>query len=770
MRSSYDVEPIAIVGIGCRFPGAADPAAYWALLSEGRSAIREVPEDRWGGKAPLDSGLARGGFLEQVDGLDWRALRVGPREANYIDPQHRLALEVAWEALEDAGIPLDAAVGTQTAVVVGVSWGDYQRIQARDWSRLDGYTAVGTPFAFAANRISHVFDLRGPSFSLDATCSSSLAAVGQACHALWSGQATQALAGGVNLMLSPDTTLVMSRAGVLSRSGQCRALDAEADGFVRGEGAGLVVLKPASRVRPDDRVYAWIRGVALNHNGRNEWIMAPNEQGQAQAITEACRQAGVAPRQLQYVELHGTGFTYGDVVEARALGVALGDRSARSRPCAVGSVKTNIGNLESAAGIAGLIKVALSLHHGTIPPTLNLRTPNPEIDFEGWGLHPVRAPQPWSLEPVRCAGVSATSLSGVNAHVVLSSAEVRKRSACDPTEPQAYLLPLSARTPASLEAMAKEFAGWLSQEDRPRLLDIVHTASRRRSHQGCRLAAVGDANALVEALMAFARGQTRTNLHCSDSSGAATERVQDEQDQQDEQDLLGVMAHRYVEGLTVDWSRVVPEGGGCVSLPTYRWQRERMWPSWLSPETIGTPPEQGHGEVPPREPVVRSPESGLRRAVEQAPLTRARSLLVDYVRGQLNDALGLDAAASVGLDQPLFDLGVTSLTAVELRDHVQSDLGVRLPSSILIERPTVRALVTHLLTLVRPDEAGARRGPSLVEPSLVEPSMVEPSMVEPNTVEPSGATLAHAVNELSEPEVEGLLLERLATLEEQMTR
>ncbi len=739
--SRSEVEPIAIVGIGCRFPGAEDPAAFWSLLSQGREAVGRVPEDRYGMEAlPRSSSGApvsdRGGFLEQVAGLDWRALRIGPREASYMDPQHRLALELAWEALEDAGLPFEAVAGTRTAVFMGISWGDYARMQARCWSRLDGYTAAGTPFAFAANRISYAFDLRGPSFALDATCSSSLVAVSQGCHALWSGEATMALAGGVNLMLSPDTTLVMSRAGVLSASGHCRALDAEADGFVRGEGAGLVVLVPASRVREDDRVYAWIRGVAVGHNGRNEWIMAPSAEGQARTIAEACRRAGVGPRELQYVELHGTGFGSGDVVETQALGMAFAADGGRDRPCVIGSVKTNLGNLEAAAGIASVIKVALALHHAEIPRTLNLEVANPRIEFEDWGLAPARSSMPWPAEGARRAGVSTTSLSGVNAHAVLEADE-REKVASPAHDEGRFVVPLSARTPQGLVAMATKVGQWLGRPDRPPLLDIAYTASLRRSHHEHRVAAVGDAAAIAEALLAFARGEQRPNLFHGDEGGEAAAG-------------LDAVARRHASGHAVDWREVLPEGGRCVSLPTQAWQRERMWLPWLDRDTIGTPPECMQGDASPTAAEAEANQA-LRRELLHAPLARARASLVGYLQGLLRDALGLGATATIGYEQPLFELGVSSLTAVELRNRFQVELGVVLPSSLLLEHPTVSRLAAHLLELMRGRE----------------PVESDEAVTSPEPPTPSD-DLRATIDRLSEQEAEQRLIERLADLEEQL--
>src|SRR5947209_528121 len=372
-------EPLAIVGIGCRFPGDADdPDSFWRLLCDGRDAVTAAPPDadRARSLAHPDA-YPHGGFIRNVDGFDWRALRTSPREARYMDPQQRLMLEVAWEAFEHAGLPFESLARTRTGVFVGIMWPDYAKLQAREISTLDGYTVTGSGFAYAANRVSAFFDLVGPSLSLDVMCASSLASVHLACQSIWSGECEMALAGGVNLILSPDTNVAMTKARILSPDGSCKTFDARANGFVRGEGAGAVVLKPvAAAAAAGDRIVAVIRGSAVNHNGQSEWIMAPSREAQVELIGAACARAGVRPGELDYVELHGTGTAKGDPIEASALGDTVGRD--RGRPCRVGSVKTNIGHLDSAAGIAGLIKTALAVHHGRIPPSLHFNDPNPE--------------------------------------------------------------------------------------------------------------------------------------------------------------------------------------------------------------------------------------------------------------------------------------------------------------------------------------------------------------------------------------------------------
>ena len=430
-----------------------------------------------------------------------------------MDPQHRLLLEVAWEALEDAGRPFEEVSGSRTGVFVGAVWNDYLRLQSRDWSKIDSYTAPGNLFAFAANRISYVFDLKGPSVALDMNCASSLATVHYACQSLWAGEATLALAGGVSLMLSPDSTIAMSKTGLLSREGHCRTLDARADGFVRGEGAGLVVLKPLRLIAPNDRVYAVIRGSAVNHNGRNDWIVAPSMPGQESVLRDAYRRASVDPASVSYVELHGTASLKGDAIEAAAIGAAIGTSQGRGAPCALGSVKTNIGNLDAAAGVAGIIKVALSIHREEIPATLHVQQVNPDIHLDALGLSVQRVPGAWPEGALgRVAGVTATSFGGSNVHVVLEAPPQNdiKASAARLEPERAQLLLLSARSREALSDLARAFKEFLLEQDgaAPSLADICYTACARRSHHEHRLALVGSSrHELADSLESFLQGR-----------------------------------------------------------------------------------------------------------------------------------------------------------------------------------------------------------------------------------------------------------------------
>jgi acyl transferase domain-containing protein/acyl carrier protein len=430
-------EPIAIVGIACRFPGGADdPGSFWKLLCDGVDATSEVPADRWDVNAYYDAdpskpgktNVRRGGFLKRVDGFDPLFFGISPREAEQMDPQQRLMLELAWEALEDAGVVPDSVRARRVGVYVGSVFNDYELLLTQRGAEARGeHSSAGSVQAILANRVSYTFGLKGPSLSVNTACSSSLVAVHLACQAIRGGECTMALASGVHLMLAPETTLAVSKFGALSEEGQCRTFDASANGYVRGEGAATVLLKPLSAaLRDGDRVYACIRGSAVNNDGATNGLTAPSPEAQEDVMRRALENAGVAASSVDYVELHGTGTALGDPIEASALAAVYGHARATAGPLRVGSVKTNVGHLEAAAGIAGLVKAALCVHHAVLPPSLHFAVANPHIDFAACNLDVVT-----SLSELRATegplrvGVSSFGFGGTNAHVVLERAAAR---------------------------------------------------------------------------------------------------------------------------------------------------------------------------------------------------------------------------------------------------------------------------------------------------------------------------------------------------------
>jgi acyl transferase domain-containing protein/NADPH:quinone reductase-like Zn-dependent oxidoreductase/aryl carrier-like protein len=495
-------EPIAVVGIGCRFPGGAhSPDEYWQLLHQGRAAIREVPPDRWDAdryynpdfQAPGKMNTRWGGFLEGFDRFDPSFFGISPREASAMDPQQRLLLEVAWEALWDAGIAPDRLAGTSTGVFVGVYGTDYARLLLENPRAIGPHTCAGAAHSMASGRISFLLDLHGPSVTIDTACSSSLVAVHLACQSLRARSCRSAIVGGVSLKFRPEHYLCLSKLGMTSPDGQCKTFDAGGNGFVPGEGCGVVLLKPLTDALIEKcRIYAVIRGAAANQDGRTNALTAPSGRAQQEVIRAAIENARIGPADIAYVETHGTGTALGDPIEVEALAETIGSTAFGDRPCALGSVKTNFGHLEAASGITGFIKAALALHHEEIPPNLNYEKRNPHVVLEDTRFFVPVAPTPWPRsEHGRFAGVSSFGFSGTNVHIVLEESPriPAVRGPDVPADARSYLLPISARTPEACDQLARAYRNFLDGpgSELP-LYDICHSASLRRSHYEERLA------------------------------------------------------------------------------------------------------------------------------------------------------------------------------------------------------------------------------------------------------------------------------------------
>lgn len=625
-------EPIAIVGMGCRFPGGADtPASFWQLLADGGDAIARVPGDRWdadwyyspdpeaAGKIITD----QGGFVPHLYEFDAQFFRIAPREVLSLDPQQQLLLEVGWETLEHAGIAADALAGQSVGVFVGICGIDYwhQRL-ATSSADIDAYLATGNTHSVAAGRLSYLLGTTGPSLAVDTACSSSLVAVHLACQSLRQGECDLALAGGVNRIIAPETSINFSKARMLSPDGRCRSFDAAAQGFVRAEGCGIVALKRLSQARRDgDIIHAVILGSAVNHDGRTSGLTVPNGPAQQTVIRRALQASGIEPSAVSYVETHGTGTTLGDPIEVGALGAVFGDRPTNS-PLRLGAVKTHIGHLEAAAGIAGLIKAVLALQHQTIPANLHFQTPNPHIE---WDRLPVRVPtehEPWPKgETPRIAGISAFGFSGTNAHVVVAdeptdkmrNPHLREEVGGEPSmptgkdeeaiappstaaNPSVHLFVLSARTPTALRDLALRYVQHLDRYPLLRVSNVCMTAAMGRSHFNYRLAMLAESvPALRQTLNAFLNGEKQADWfqgkgNRSDPTtsnflalAAILDRLSsiDESDRDERTRLLIELAQFYIQGESIDW-RSLYQGHAAykqaaykVVLPTYPFQRQR---------------------------------------------------------------------------------------------------------------------------------------------------------------------------------------------------
>ena len=521
------MESIAIIGIGCRFPGADNPDSFWQLLRNGVDPIAEIPKERWDIDELYDPKPATpgkmstrwGGFIDQVDQFEPSFFGISPREAERMDPQQRIFLEVAWESLENAGIAPSQLSGSQTGVFLGIGNNDYSRLSSQTLACINAYNGVGSTLSITANRLSYILNLRGASMAVETACSSSLVAIHLACQSLQSEESNLCLVGGVSLMLSPEPTIIYSHAGMMAKDGKCKTFDADADGYVRGEGCGVVVLKRLTdALRDGDNIQAVIRGSAVNQDGTSNGLTAPNGPSQQEVIRRALTNAGVEPEEISYVEAHGTGTPLGDPIEFKSLKNVLMKGRQPNQTCWLGSVKTNIGHLENAAGIAGLIKVVLALQHREIPPHLHLKQINPLIRIQNTAFSIPTKDQPiqhWSTSNAtrRTAGVSSFSFGGTNCHVILEEAPETPvvKNHC---ERPLHLLTLSAKSEKALADLAKRYQSFLASHSEAELADISFTANAGRSHFEHRLAVIAESNLQLQHQLAnFVAGVEANQLY-----------------------------------------------------------------------------------------------------------------------------------------------------------------------------------------------------------------------------------------------------------------
>ncbi|MBX7550430.1 beta-ketoacyl synthase N-terminal-like domain-containing protein [Streptomyces sp. NPDC004232] len=518
MQNTADA--VALIGIGCRFPGGIDsPEAFWDFLSGGKVAVESTPEDRWRPYTKISPEFSEalrradrpGNFIGDVDGFDAEFFGITPREVEFMDPQQRLVLEVAWEALEHAGMAPRSVAGSDTGVYIGTCSDDYGRRLLEDLPRIEPWTGIGAQLTGIANRVSHILDLHGPSFVLDSACSASLVAVHLACQSLLTGETSMALAGGVNIILSPAYTLTLEAAGALSPDGRSKPFDAEGDGYGRAEGCGVLVLKRLSDAQRDgDDILAVIKGSAVAQDGYTSGIMAPNPDAQRDLLKLAWERAGLDPATAGYIEAHGTGTRLGDPVEASGLHAVFGQGRPSDEPCWIGSVKSNIGHAEPASGVAGIIKATLMLRAAEMAATVLVSEPSPDIPWDEWGLRLVTEHQPWPKgDHPRRAGVSGYGYGGTIGHIVLEEAPaVPAHGLAEPPEPDApALFPLSYRSRAGISAYAQRLADWLERHPDTPLPAVGRTLATRRTHLDHRAVVVarrrGD---LVAGLRALAAG------------------------------------------------------------------------------------------------------------------------------------------------------------------------------------------------------------------------------------------------------------------------
>jgi len=522
-------EPIAIVGMGCRLPGGAStPLKLWNLLKQGFDGIIDVPSERWDMRRFYDSNpsqpgkmyVNKGGFLqEKIDQFDADFFHISPREAQSIDPQQRLLLEVTWEAMEDGGIVPSHLRGSQTGVFMGGFTTDWQNLRNNPHNIMSAgaYTGINSSQTILSARLAYFFDLKGPCLTIDTACSSSLAALHLAAQSIWHRECRMALAGGVNVMLTPEATIAMSKGHFLNPEGYCRSFDADAKGYVRGEGAGIVILKPLEAALKDrDHIYALIRATGINHDGQGSGLVIPNKEAQRQLISNVLEEAGICASQIQYIEAHGTGTSIGDPIEAWAIDQVLNRPSFRKQKCLLGSIKSNIGHLEAAAGIAGMIKTALCLKHRQIPPNLHFSKPSPSIAFDDTCLEiPTDCREFPEPNHTLYAGVNSFGYGGTNAHAVLQEHSVDSKIPIVHSLPKLFPFPFSAKNEDSLLELAKQMIDYLQGNPDISMADLAYSLSDRREHHPFRLNILAQTlPELLCKLKQFVQKEARPDILC----------------------------------------------------------------------------------------------------------------------------------------------------------------------------------------------------------------------------------------------------------------
>jgi len=732
------VEGIAIIGMSGRFPMAHDLETFWQNLERGKDCITEIPRDRWDYRKYQGAGDGKregmyckwGGFIEDADKFDAKFFNISPREARFMDPQERIFLEGVWSCIEDAGytretLADEAAGDGRSAVGVfgGITLTDYQIYGGEAWGRGEQIPVTSQIYALT-NRVSYYFNFRGPSLAVDTACSSSLFAVHLACECLRNGECTMALAGGVNLSLHPNKYLTLCLGQFAASDGRCHAFSESGDGYVPGEGLGVVLLKPLKQaVRDKDHIYAVIRGTAVNHDGKTHGFTVPNPTAQSEVITAALEKAGINPETINYVEAHGTGTALGDPIEITGLTDAYSNYTKRRQYCAIGSVKSNIGHLEAAAGIAQLIKVVLQLKHRTIVPTLlHSSRLNPYIDFPNTPFYVHTETSHWdpvtlvadspSEKSSRRAGVSAFGVGGVNVHAIVEEYCPPDNVSNPPnsdSEEQDLIVPLSAKSERSLEAYVGKLADYIRLCldagfcVELTLADLAYTIQVGREAMPVRLALVaGSLDSILEKLdfvqkfglreaaktgsgIFYCASQTRTGRQTAPDGrkdGAFSQTVGANHD-------VGEIARFWTEGATIDWRSVPGRANGRrISLPTYVFEKERYWQFERG--------EPAASSVDP-DPITPAVKVVKHQAQVKPPIAgRTAEALTVYLREIVGELLGFVPPARPSIEEGLFDMGIDSVQVGQLLSRVHSDLGVELYATVIFDYPSIQTLADYI--------------------------------------------------------------------------
>jgi acyl transferase domain-containing protein len=782
LASGYN-RMIAIIGMGCRFPGGSNTVeSYWGRLRQGQDIIAPFPTSRragWGGVEHVVDGLPSiwGGFIEGIDyrSFDRSFFQMSYKEASCLDPQHRMLLEVSWEALESAYVVPSRLHEKAVGVFTGISTTDYQaeQIWNGNWVDAEIYCGLGSLPSTASGRLSHFLGLNGPNLSIDTACSSSLVAFHYACQSLLQGECEMALAGGVNFLLSPQPYLLLSRMGVLSPDGRCKTFDALANGYVRSEGCGMVVLKRLENALADgDSIQAVCLGSAVNHDGRSESLTAPNPLSQKKLLESVLNKASVSPDDVDYIEAHGTGNPLGDKTELTVFTDIFGGGH-RTHPLYIGSVKSNIGHLEAAAGIAGLIKVVCGLRDSVLTGNCHFSNPAPVID---WDVVPLRVPTQLQVWPEKTgrniAGISSFGISGTNAHVLLTDGRSFRGS--DTSTPgqagfrrsvvkkkRDFILPLSAVSEKSLAAVVRLYSVWLNQGE-PSLRDVCCTAALHREHFKTRAAFCGKQKGEILAAMdAWLRGEEVFSQHRTeeesdwmaelrtfmDECGIQQEPLDKDESSrvsfymEEEPEGIGIqygtstwlfqrpflgegnrvrfLALLYSRGFSVNWEYLY-DGFAYekISLPTYPFQREKVYREKMPQHS---PSQKDHSAMAQAWKSKDMPETDWIDHLRAISPIQREKLIREKIVSLVDSIAGSGNPEPIHEDRPLLEQGLHSLLAVEFCQRIRMTFGVPISTTFLFNYPTITD-ITHTLSeqlkpgVDRPQDKATPTGESVDSP------------------------------------------------------
>lgn len=685
-------QSIAVVGMSCRFPGSSnDLESFWQLLENKRNAITEVPAERWDVDKYYDPDphaagkmvTKWGGFIDNAAYFDNHFFGISDREAIVTDPQQRILLELTWEALEDSGLIPSSLRSQKVGVFVGLSTNEYLSNIIQAASDGSAYASIGNSSAAAANRISYAFDFRGPSLAVDTACSSALFALHQACNSLRTGECDVAVVAAANIMVSPLTTINLTKAGVCSPDGKTRSFDAAANGFVRGDGAGILVLKRSSdAITSNDRIHANIIGTATNHNGSSNSLTAPRRESQEAAMRDACSFAQVSPDVVSYVEAHATGTPIGDSIELAAINNVYAKSHSKDAPLKVGCIKTNVGHTEAASGLASIIKVVLAVKHHSLPATLHFERPHQDSVLAESSIDIPTSSEAWKAASPLVAAVNATGFGGANAHVLIQeyvAAPVEINDVSSDANKEPKLLVLSARTESSLRSYVQSLIPYLANTSST-WEDITWTAALKRDALECRLAAIASSKSqAIEILKEYLAGNTASGLW-QGRLGSPTKIEQSTNDTS-----LESVASRFVKGQAIDWKTLYSNSGNLVDLPHYAWQRKRHWIA---------APDKPSLDVPSATIVATNNRTSPSARPElNVAYTAPTDALEQWMADQWSEALNV---TPIGVKDNFFELGGDSLQATGLLNRLQKASGESIAVTALFDAQDISSLAIYL--------------------------------------------------------------------------